>query len=160
MNKIILLNENGLKNKMFGPHLTLDLYGCNEKKVSDNLFILNLLEKLVNVIKMHKITDPQILSFPGNLDNFDNGGITAYVPITESHITIHTFPKNGGFASIDIFSCKNFDTQKATKFLISELEPKKIERHLMMRGRHFPFEFEKAKKIILKQRMKNIKQTI
>lgn len=31
---------------MFGPHLTLDLYGCNEKKLADLDFIYKILDEL------------------------------------------------------------------------------------------------------------------
>lgn len=76
---------------MFGPHLTLDLYGCSKEKLSDKDFIYKLLDELPELIGMHKITQPFVTDYPGRPNSFDKGGISAFVLIAESHITIHTF---------------------------------------------------------------------
>jgi S-adenosylmethionine decarboxylase len=138
---------------MFGPHLTLDLYSCNKKKLADKNFILKILEELPDLIEMRKISEPQILEYPGNPNSFDAGGISAFILIAESHISIHTFVKQA-FASVDVFSCKNFDVKKAEDYIIKSFEPKKVERHLINRGIEFPKEVEKAKEIVLKARKK------
>ncbi|MEM5766456.1 MAG: adenosylmethionine decarboxylase [Candidatus Aenigmatarchaeota archaeon] len=136
---------------MFGPHLTLDLYHCNKKKLSDKNFILNFLEELVDAIKMRKIAPAQAIEYEGNPNSFDAGGISAFVLIAESHISIHTFVKQA-FASIDIFSCKDFDVKMAENFAAERFEPKKVEKHFIMRGKEFPKEVEKVKKIVAKER--------
>lgn len=136
---------------MFGPHLTLDLYGCNKKKLFDEVFITKILEELPDLIGMHKISEPFILNYSGNPKSFDKGGISAFIIIAESHISIHTFPEQA-FASVDIFSCKNFDIKIAEKYLIEEFEAKKVEKHFLIRGEEFPRDIEKAKEVILKSR--------
>jgi len=138
---------------MFGPHLTLDLYSCNRKKLADKNFILEILEELPDLIEMRKISEPQIIEYPGNPNSFDAGGISAFILIAESHISIHTFVKQA-FASIDIFSCKNFDFKKAEAYIIEKFEPKKVERHLINRGIEFPKDTEKAREIVIKTRKK------
>ncbi|MEM5829668.1 MAG: adenosylmethionine decarboxylase [Candidatus Aenigmatarchaeota archaeon] len=140
---------------MFGPHLTLDLYHCNKKKLSDKKFILAFLEELADVIGMRKIAPPQAIEYEGNPNSFDAGGISAFLLIAESHISIHTFVKQA-FASLDIFSCKDFDLKKTEDFVVKKLEPKKVERHFILRGKEFPKEVEKAKKIVAKEREKII----
>jgi S-adenosylmethionine decarboxylase len=136
---------------MFGPHLTLDLYGCNEKKLVDEKFIQAILEELPDLIDMHKISQPNIILHPGNPNSFDKGGISAFILIAESHISIHTF-RGYGFVSADIFSCKNFDTEKAEKYLVEKFEAKKVEKNFLTRGKEFPKDVEKAKEIVLKYR--------
>lgn len=138
---------------MFGPHLTLDLYGCNEERISSPDLIAQILDELPRLINMHKISEPQVMSYPGKPNSFDKGGISAFVIIAESHISIHTF--NGyGYASIDIFSCKAFDIRGAEKYFIEKLGAKKIEKNLIMRGREFPRDVAKASKLVFKQRNK------
>ena len=142
---------------MFGPHLTLDIYGCNPEKLSDEKFVYNMLDEMPELIGMHKISKPNVTFFPGNPSSFDQGGISAFVLITESHITIHTFIADR-FASVDIFSCNEFDVNKATKYLMEKLEAKKVERNFIERGKefvkHYPDSVKKAKAIVVKQRTK------
>ena len=142
---------------MFGPHLTLDIYGCNPEKLSDTKFIYELLDELPELIGMHKISKPNVTYFDGNPNGFDKGGVSAFVLITESHITIHSFIADR-FASVDIFSCNQFDVNKATSYLMEKLEAKKVERNLIERGKefvkHYPKSVQKAKSIVMKQRPK------
>jgi S-adenosylmethionine decarboxylase len=138
---------------MFGPHLMLDCYGCNEKKLRDFNFVLKFLDDLPDLIGMHKIAEPHAISYLGNPDSFDKGGISAVVIIAESHISIHTFPSHN-YMSVDIFSCKYFDVEKAIDFIVKSFEVKKFEKKLLNRGLEFPKEVSKAIKIVEKQRDK------
>ena len=136
---------------MFGPHLTLDLYGCNEEKLSDLNFIYKILDELPNLMEMHKISPPQVILHKGNPKSFDKGGISAFVLIAESHISIHTFI-GYGFASVDIFSCKPFDEKKVEDYVVKAFEAKKVEKNFLERGKEFPKKVEIAKRIVLKER--------
>ena len=138
---------------MFGPHLTLDLYYCNKEKLLDLDFIYKILDDLPDLIGMHKITAPQLMVQHSNPNTFDKGGISGFVLIAESHISIHTFVAQG-YASIDIFSCKNFDVDKAIAYLTEKLGAKKVEKHLISRGKEFPKNVKKAKEIVVKHRSK------
>ncbi len=139
----------------FGPHLTLDLYGCNKRKLSDHSFIYELLDELPSKIGMTKISVPSVSSFAGNplgkKDSFDKGGVSGFVLIAESHITVHTFiAQNSVF--VDIFSCKNFDIEKAERYLIEAFEAKKSEKNIFDRGREFPKKIELAEPIVIEER--------
>jgi len=138
---------------MFGPHITLDLYDCNPKKLNDVEFIFQFLDKLPEKIGMTKISKPNIINYPGGKNSFDKGGISGFVIIAESHISIHTFAAQR-FASIDIFSCKYFNIKEAEKNIIEMFEAKKVEKHFIMRGREFPKDVIKVKNIICAQRKK------
>jgi len=136
---------------MFGPHLTLDMYNCDEKAVESVKINFKVLDELPDCIGMHKITEPQIMPYAGTDGSFDKGGISAFVLIAESHITIHTF-KEQNHIFIDIFSCKDFDIEKAVAYLTDVYKPKKIEKKLFMRGKHFSKDVDKVKVLIAKQR--------
>ena len=136
---------------MFGPHLMLDCYGCEESKLRDVDFILKFLNDLPYLIGMHKITEPYAFSYSGNQKSFDRGGISAVVLITESHISIHTFPSYG-YMTIEIFSCKDFDEQKTIDFIVKTFKVKKFEKKFLNRGLEFPKEIPKAAEIVKKQR--------
>ena len=138
---------------MFGPHLMLDCYGCNESKLKDLEFVLKFLDDLPDLIEMHKISEPHAINYPGKENSFDKGGISAVVIIAESHIAIHTFPSHK-YMSVDIFSCKEFNIEKAVEFILKSFEVKKFEKKILNRGLEFPKEMPKALKIVEKQREK------
>lgn len=125
----------------FGPHLTMDLYGCDKEKLTDSAFMENLLRELPSMIGMTRISEPQVHAFSSNptgkKDSFDQGGISAFVLIAESHITIHTFVAQQS-AFVDIFSCKSFSMKKAENFLMKAFGSKKAEKNLFSRGLEFP----------------------
>lgn len=152
--KITGHGSNGL-HLGFGPHLTLDLYGCRRGKLSDISFITHILEDLPDMISMHKISPVSVSAFAGNPmgreDSFDQGGISGFVLIAESHIAIHTFIAQD-FASIDIFSCKEFDVKKSEEWLVREFEAKKAEKNLFARGKEFPKNVVLAKPIVVEER--------
>jgi S-adenosylmethionine decarboxylase len=139
----------------FGPHLTLDMYGCDEKRLLDQRFIYKLLDELPAKIGMHKISQPVVNKFSsnplGNEKSFDKGGISAFVLIAESHITIHTFVAQR-FVSVDIFSCKEFDVDKAERQLMRAFAAQKSEKNLLMRGKEFPKNVELVRPIVAEER--------
>ncbi|MBI2084491.1 MAG: adenosylmethionine decarboxylase [Candidatus Aenigmarchaeota archaeon] len=136
---------------VFGPHLTLDIYGCSREALKDADFIYEILDELPDLIGMTKISKPSVSYYDGNPDSFDKGGVSGFVIIAESHISIHTFVEQQ-FASVDIFSCKEFDIEKSVEYLSGKLGGKKVEKNLIMRGTEFPKDLKVAKPIFEKQR--------
>lgn len=139
----------------FGPHLTLDMYHCDQERLLDTDFIYKLLDELPSKIGMNKISQPVVNKFDSNpmgkKNSFDKGGISAFVLIAESHITIHTFHAQG-FVSVDIFSCKDFDVEKAAEHLMNAFGAEKAEKNLILRGREFPKDVNIVKPIIRAER--------
>jgi len=142
---------------VFGPHLTLDLYGCDKRRLSSEKFICKLLDEFPTMIDMHKITEPHLTYYPGRDGSFDNGGFSAFILIAESHISIHCFPDQR-YASIDIFSCKEFDTEKAEALMMEAFNAKQSERNLFNRGSHFPKDIGKTRPIVGRQRKKIVEK--
>ena len=64
-------------------------------------------------------------------------GISGFVMIAESHISIHTFPEKD-YAFIDVFSCKGFDVENAVELLVNAFEAKKYTKKIIRRGLDFP----------------------
>ena len=137
---------------MYGPHLMIDCYECDKEKLGSEKFILNFLKQLPPLLGMSIIKEPFIVPYENNPSTWDNGGVSAVVLIAESHISIHTFPDNIRYTSIDIFSCKHFDIEKTKRLVKAAFNPEKMEFNLVMRGKHFPRETEKVSPIIVKQR--------
>lgn len=122
--------------KHFGVHLTFDGYGCPLNKLNDRELLEKFLVSVPLDLKMTALSQPHVLKAPGNAIK-DPGGYSGFVVIAESHISVHTFDKRG-FVSVDIYSCKDFDVEKAIKDLKNIFLPKTFETQVLIRGKHYP----------------------
>lgn len=123
----------------FGEHLIFDAYGCDFNSLSNMETCYDVLNNLVKLAEMTKITEPVIIKSEGNmtLGGKDPGGFTGAVFIQESHITIHTFAKRG-FVTIDLYSCKEFNTSKIIDYLVDIFKPKDKDILHFKRGMKYP----------------------
>jgi|ERR1035437_7282591 S-adenosylmethionine/arginine decarboxylase-like enzyme len=112
-----------MTEKYYGPHLTLNLVGCNPDKVSNGEFVYKFLSDLPAKIGMNKIGNPHLDLYTGEFSEW--GGFSATIHIQTSHITFHFF--EWGYCFGDIFSCKDFDVANTIKLIMDELEADKHE---------------------------------
>ncbi|MDP7244508.1 MAG: adenosylmethionine decarboxylase [Flavobacteriales bacterium] len=119
----------------FGQHLTIDASSCNRKRLTDQSLVYNILNSLPANLGMHKMILPYVVKWldPGATIE----GISGFVMIAESHISIHTFPEKD-YVFIDVFSCKGFDVENAVKLLTNAFEAKKYTKKIIKRGLDFP----------------------
>lgn len=87
-------------------HLAIDGYGADSVKLSDEALVFRFLDEYPDAIGMTKVAPPQVYAYSGKVPS--DWGVSGFVIIAESHISIHTFPDRG-YMNIDIFSCKDFD---------------------------------------------------
>jgi S-adenosylmethionine decarboxylase len=125
----------------YGPHLMLDLNGCNQKTLDDLEACFKLLSELPGMVGMTAITQPYVFRYDSVVP--DDAGITGVVIIAESHISLHTYPKKH-FAFVDLFSCKPFDVEKAKSHIIRFFESTSPMTYVQERGRDFPATMLKA----------------
>ena len=131
----------------FGLHVTIDASGCDKQKLASYSLVYDILNNLPAKIGMTKMTLPYVAKW---LDKFADGtpGISGFVMIAESHISIHTFPDQD-YVFMDIFSCREFETQKAIKYLLQAFDAKKYEKHVFQRGLDFPPKIHKHQNIMI-----------
>jgi len=115
----------------FGCHLTIDCYKCNKQKIDDLNSVYDFLNNMPKEIGMNKISRPFMIRYEGG--GWDKGGICGFVFIAESHISIHTFPAHDYF-TVDVYSCNEFDAQKAAKKIAAYFDAKVIEKKVTVRG--------------------------
>lgn len=133
----------------FGPHLMLDCYGCPKEKLADMDLIFKVLDDFPAKIKMTKIMPPYVFKYVGKVP--EDWGVSGVVLIAESHISIHTFPDKE-HAFVDIFSCKDFDTDYARKELLDIFEATHHEVILLNRGVEFPKNMQRASSEVVRER--------
>ncbi len=134
----------------FGPHLMVDGYEGNYEVLASVEAITEFLDMLPKEIGMTKIMPPYVFKYDGG-DKPEDWGISGFVIIAESHISIHTFPEKGYF-SIDIFSCKDFDMDKALNIIKEYFGTDKLEIRTTSRGTEFPRDIGMAASITNAQR--------
>lgn len=98
--------------------------------------------------------DPQILSYVDNIEpiirkisqdckfkvltssfhQFQPHGVTGFLLLAESHLSIHTWPEEE-FLAVDIFSCGSEEQALlAFEMLVKELAPVEVEKRVIDRG--------------------------
>lgn len=130
-------NWHGKHNAPFGVHITLDGYNGCPARLSDFDHIKQCLSELPTQLGMHKLVEPTVLEV-GELSLKDPGGITGFVLIAESHISIHTFPRRG-FLSADVYTCQGtLKKQWIRSFFARSFGLKDIETNYLIRGSCYP----------------------
>ena len=119
-----------MPNVVNWPHLMVEGYGCNPKKLDNLTVIYKFLEELPAKLKMTMLAKPYTM----RNDTKTDYGITGFTIIAESHISIHTFPKKGYF-TMDIYSCKPFDVEEVLRYTLDFFEAKDHDHHVVHRGR-------------------------
>ncbi len=91
-------------------HLVIDGYGGDIDKMWDVDLVRNFLYDYPDSLDMTRITEPNVLKYEA--PKSEDSGVSGFVIIAESHISIHTFPRKD-YINIDIFSCQPFNHERA-----------------------------------------------
>ncbi|ADU31451.1 adenosylmethionine decarboxylase [Evansella cellulosilytica] len=108
-----------------GRHVIAELKDCN-------------LEKLIDMQYMERVFVDAALEAGAEVrevvfHKFAPYGISGVVIISESHLTIHSFPEHK-YASIDIYTCGDLDPHVAANYIMGSLEAKSTQSLELSRG--------------------------
>lgn len=120
----------------FGLHLMLEGYEGSPQSLSSKVLVKKALLQIPELLSMKRLTDPVIVDYDGG-ENPKDRGVSGFVIIAESHVSIHTFPEKG-FLTADVHSCKYFDSKEAVNFLKKIFRLKRLEINVVERGHDFP----------------------
>lgn len=95
-----------------GKHYLLNLYGCSFSLLNDKNFLIDLLE---NAAKASGATVCQTI-----YKQFEPQGCTILCLLSESHISIHTWPEEGK-AACDVYCCGNANPKIGCDMIINSL---------------------------------------
>lgn len=112
-------------------HLLIDGYGADPERLWDQNFLRDFLDEYPVRLGMTKITKPKVMHYNAPVEA--DSGITGFVVIAESHISVHTFPHRR-YVNIDIFSCKSFDNGKALEEVQQIFGLQRVKSWLVDRG--------------------------
>lgn len=110
--------------------MTIDGYGDDPRLMRDEQFIYQVLDSYPSRIDMTKISTPHVFKYVGSKP--EDWGISGFVFIAESHISLHTFVERC-YINIDVFSCKDFNAEQVVmdfkeKFKLTRLSSRLINR--------------------------------
>lgn len=116
-------------------HVTVDGYNGDPQKLADEHLVRAFLDSCPEQIGMTKIAPPHICRYVGTKP--EDWGVSGFVLIAESHISVHTFPEHG-YVWVDIFSCKTFDAAKAVENAKRTFAIEHCAVHVLPRGLEYP----------------------
>ncbi|MCX8187669.1 MAG: S-adenosylmethionine decarboxylase [Nitrososphaeria archaeon] len=114
-------------------HLLLDLHGCDRNSLNDEKLVRGALKELSDIMGLHIIAGPIIVHYVGREGSLSGEGLSGFVIVAESHVSIHTDIRTG-YASIDVYSCKEFDIESIEEYLRGEFKPSRIHKKTVLRG--------------------------
>ena len=112
-------------------HLIIDGFGANPRILENEDLIYRFLDEYPSRIDMTKVAPPHVFRYVGTKPQ--DWGVSGFVVIAESHISIHTFPERR-LVNVDVFSCKEFDAERVIKDIRAQFELTEDETHLLDRG--------------------------
>ena len=112
-------------------HLVIDGYRGDKAKMWDVQRVRDFLMDYPATLGMTRISEPSVLAY--NAPKAEDSGVSGFVIIAESHISVHTFPHRD-YVNIDIFSCRPFDRHRALADVESLFELEESKTWLLDRG--------------------------
>ena len=95
-----------------GRHVIAELWQCDFDKLND----MDYIEKTFVDAALKSGAEVREVAF----HKFAPQGVSGVVIISESHLTIHSFPEHG-YASVDVYTCGDLDTTIAAKYIAEAL---------------------------------------
>lgn len=112
--------------KTFGRHILADVWGVEFDKINDIEFLKE------HMYRAAEKCGATILGI--DYKTFNPYGATVIVILSESHLSIHTYPEKG-FAAIDGYTCgETIDPEDAVNYLISIFQPDRVYSSKIIRG--------------------------
>ena len=109
-----------------GRHLLIELHDCSWSALDDLELVRDTLVEAADRL------NSTIVGV--GTHKFDPHGVTAFVMIAESHLSIHTWPEHG-YAALDIFTCsETMRPADAVGFISARLGARRVETTEVARG--------------------------
>ena len=117
--------------KFMGRHLIVDAYEVQGKTLQNKKIMKRMLEDLPSKLKMRILRKPIIGEIKSEL--YPTTGLSGFVILYESHLSFHTWPEEN-YAAIDVYSCRDFDSKAAVKYLKEYLGTRQMKVKSIIRG--------------------------
>lgn len=110
----------------FGRHVAIDTWGVSFDRLNDAEWLQT------QMVEAAEASGATVLSVQAK--QFEPQGATVLLMLSESHLSIHTYPEKG-FAAIDCYTCgETVDPQTAIDYMVSVLKPERVYAKKLVRG--------------------------
>lgn len=82
-----------------GVEWVVDAFGCDPASLQSADQLRSLFLRAMGELGLHPVGPASVHAFPGH------GGVTAVQLLSESHLTVHTFPETG-YAAFNLYCCR------------------------------------------------------
>ena len=129
-------------------HLVIDGHNGDRQRLQDPDIVHRFLDEYPDGLGMTKITPPHVYTYHGPQPG--DWGVSGFVLIAESHISVHTFPDRG-YINIDVFSCKEFDSTLAMAEVRERFTMRDVRSWVLDRGLEH-LDFASAEQVVAGER--------
>ena len=113
-----------------GSHSILEVYDCPAGLLNDVAHVQESIRQAVRHAGATLLAEC--------VHHFEPQGVTALALLSESHISIHTWPELG-YAAADVFTCgEHTDPTAACEFLVKAFQARRYELKRLERGQAVP----------------------
>ncbi|HXE80291.1 MAG TPA: S-adenosylmethionine decarboxylase [Vicinamibacterales bacterium] len=110
-----------------GVEYVVDARGCDPEALQSLSRLQRLFSTVLDELSLHPVAPPVWHVFPGE------GGVTGMVLLSESHLTIHTYPEAGS-AAIDLYCCRSNAEWPWKERLPQILGAREVQVRILRRG--------------------------
>lgn len=110
-----------------GTEWLVDAHGCRAEALRDLAVVRALLERVLRRLELRAVGEGQWHAFPGE------GGVTGIYLLTESHLSVHTYPEHG-IATVNLYTCRARPTHPWEAELRATLGASRVVVRTVSRG--------------------------
>ncbi|MEM2609957.1 MAG: adenosylmethionine decarboxylase [Candidatus Bathyarchaeia archaeon] len=108
-----------------GIHIIAEFRGVDPRKISRVEDLRVVLDRVVAKSGLHVVSS--------SFHQFEPHGVSAIYLLSESHLSVHTWPEYG-YMALDIFTCgDDGPALRAFELLLEEFQPTRVEKHVIRR---------------------------
>jgi len=138
-------------------HLIVDGFGGDPARLQNAELIHHFLDTYPAAIGMTKIAPAKVFTYIGVKP--EDWGVSGFVIIAESHISVHTFPERR-YVNVDIFSCKEFDVETVVADVQELFQFDRLEQRVLHRGLEYPHQLAPALEAAKEERLQVAAATV
>jgi S-adenosylmethionine decarboxylase proenzyme len=112
--------------KSLGMHYLAEFHHCPYEIINDTVCVEEIMNRAAEKSRATIIKSL--------FHKFSPHGVSGIIVVAESHFAIHTWPEHG-YASVDLFSCGEFDYMSALEHIRHELKAASHTYSAIERGR-------------------------
>lgn len=108
-----------------GIHIIAEFQGVDPCKISRAETLRSILDSVIAKSGLHVVSS--------SFHQFEPQGVSALYLLSESHLSVHTWPEHG-YLALDIFTCgDDGPALHAFQLLIEEFQPKRVKKRVIRR---------------------------